>query len=300
MKLKKLMVMAMAALTILGTAAAPAAVMADATEADKTYISLGADLTGEQKSTVLGLLGVTEADLASYKVGTVTNAEEHAAFDNYLDKSVTGSKALSCAKVVQKEDGYGIQVQTQNIDYCTTAMYQNALATAGMKNADVVVAGPIKLSGTAALHGVTKAYSELTGEALNAESIDAAAEELVITSDVGDVTGDQEKAAQLIASVKEAVAGGSLNADEIEGVIDEAADQLDIDLNDSQRDQISKLMEKIDGLDLDINSLKEQASSIYDKLDSKGIDLGVSKEQAMSWFAKLLAWLKRVFGGFLK
>lgn len=295
MKIKRIIATTLATLIVGGTAIAPINVLADAVEADRTYVSLGADLTGEQRSTVLGLLDVTEEDLQNVKVGTVTNAEEHQAFDSYLDKSVTGTKALSCAKVVQREEGYGLQVKTQNIDYCTTAMYQNAMATAGMKDADVIVAGPIKLSGTAALLGVTKAYSELTGEPLKAESIDAAAQEIVITSEVGEVAGDQEKAAELIASVKEAVAEGSIDADKVEETIDKAAEQIGIEVTDDQKDRIGELMGKIDGLNLDVNSLKQQVSGLYDQIKSKGIDLGISKEEAMNWFQKLIAWIKSLF-----
>lgn len=41
------------------------------------YISLGADLTEEEKSKVLELFGVDEKDLENYKVVYVTNKEEH-------------------------------------------------------------------------------------------------------------------------------------------------------------------------------------------------------------------------------
>ena len=66
--------------------------------------------------------------------------------------------------VEQKDDGNGVNVTTQNISYCTSGMYRNALITAGIKNADVKVAGPFKISGTAALVGVMKAYEEMTGK----------------------------------------------------------------------------------------------------------------------------------------
>ena len=73
-----------------------------------------------------------------------------------------GTRALSSVTVEQKDDGNGVNVTTQNISYCTSGMYRNALITAGIKNADVKVAGPFKISGTAALVGVMKAYEEVT------------------------------------------------------------------------------------------------------------------------------------------
>ena len=48
-------------------------------------------------------------------------------------------------------------------------MYENALATAGIENADIKVAGPFNISGTAALVGAIKAYENMTGEEVNEE-----------------------------------------------------------------------------------------------------------------------------------
>ena len=61
-----------------------------------------------------------------------------------MDASVIGSRALSSVVVEKKEAGTGIKVKTQNITYCTTGMYQNALATAGLENAEIRVAGPFQ------------------------------------------------------------------------------------------------------------------------------------------------------------
>jgi uncharacterized protein YpuA (DUF1002 family) len=256
----------------------------------KTCVSLGADLTSQQRATVLSLLGITEEDLSKDTVITVTNAEEHEAFDSYIDKSITGTRALSCALLTEKGDGNGIQVTTKNITYCTTEMYQNALATAGVKNADVVVAGPVQLSGTAALLGVTKAYSKMSGTSLKAENVDAAAQELVVTSDLGKETGDTAKSAELIATVKDQVADGNLSDDDIMKAIDKASDELGLNLTDEQKQRILELMKKLDTLNLDTSTLKEQAGQVYDALKEKGIDLGVSKDQAMNIFEKIANW----------
>jgi uncharacterized protein YpuA (DUF1002 family) len=258
----------------------------------KTFVSLGADLSASQKQTVLKLLNLDPSELNSSKVLTITNREEHQAYDNYLPKKAIGAKALSSSKVTSMEDGYGIQVETHNISYVTTEMYQNALATAGMKNAKVVVAAPTNISGTAALLGVTKAYSELTGKSLKADAVDAAAEEIVVTGKLGDKTGDKEKAAQLIASVKEQVASGDLDEDQVDDIITKAAKQLNMKLTPDEKSDISKLMSKIDGLNLSVNDLKKQAGNIYDKLQQKGIDLHITKEKAMSWLDRFLNWAK--------
>ena len=50
---------------------------AGAASGDKPILALGADLSAEQRTTVLGSLGVSEAGLANYDVIYVTNEEEH-------------------------------------------------------------------------------------------------------------------------------------------------------------------------------------------------------------------------------
>ena len=194
---------ALCAVTV--TAMGPGVLTARADTNGTPYISLGADLDAAQKASVLELLGVTEADLENYTVVTVTNEEEYEYLGEYLDAEVIGDQAVSSALVTGREEGHGIQVTTKNVTYCTVGMYQNALATAGLKNADVVVAGPVKVTGTAALIGVMKAYEEMTGTPVEAVKIDAATDELITTGELGDSLGDTEQAENLMAAVKEAV-----------------------------------------------------------------------------------------------
>ena len=101
-------------------------------DASKSIIALGADLSAEQRATVLSLMDVTEADLANYQVVTITNDMEHQYLDAYMDASVIGSKSLSSVKITPAESGHGVLVTTKNINYCTTGMYRNALLTAGV------------------------------------------------------------------------------------------------------------------------------------------------------------------------
>lgn len=274
-----------------GMLAVTAAVPVMAAE-QKYCVALGADLKAEERETVLKLLNVTEDEVAASSV-TVTNEEEHKYLDDYLSQSVIGSRALSSVYVREAGEGYGIQVTTHNIGYCTTGMYQNALATAGMKDATVVVAGPFELSGTAALIGAVKAYSEISGEPLKAEAVEAATEELVTTGEVAEDIGSADAEA-LVGAVKDAiVAEGITDEEGINQAIDEAADELDISLSDEDRQKINDLMQKIGDLDLDVDQLKSQAKQLYDKLGD--LNINVSKEEVQGFFAKLLAWIKQLF-----
>ena len=216
-------------------------------------------------------------------VVTVTNQDEHNYLDAYMDASVIGSRALSSVVVEKKEAGTGIKVKTQNITYCTTGMYQNALATAGLENAEIRVAGPFQISGTAALVGAMKAYGAMTGETIAPENAEAATEELVTTSELGETLQDQSKAEELIGVVKDVIVSEDITEPEkIEAVIDEAAQKLEIELAEEDKAKISSLMEKIGDLDLDVDALKEQAQDLYEKLE--GLDLNISQEQVDGFF----------------
>lgn len=282
-KIAKILVVVMV-LSILGVVPAYA-------DAKQPYIALGADLKPEERAKVLELLGVAEEDLGKYEVDTVTNAEEHEYLASYLSPDIIGSRSLSSVKVEEKGDGSGIKVTTKNISYCTTGMYQNSLVTAGVKDADVVVAAPFNISGTAALVGTIKAYGTMTGEIIKPENVDAATNELVVTSELGDSIGDKDKAEQLIGAVKDVIVGQSItDPADIDKTITDTADQLNITLSEDEKRQIAALMSKIATLDLDTEALKEQVSGLYDKLKDLGLDLSADGEQVEGFFANLGQW----------
>ena len=292
-------------LVALGMVLMPVSVSkADAVEGDEEpYISLGADLTKEQKNTVLSLLDVTEEELADYEVIQVTNEDEHDYLDEYLSDSVIGTKALSSVRIEKAEEGKGISVVTKNITYCTSGMYTNALITAGITDAEVTVAGPFNLSGTAALVGAMKAYSTMTGEELKKENADAATNELVLTGELGQELG-AEKAEELVALVKQRVLDGDVETvEEVKEIIQESAGELDVKLTAEQEQKLAELLEKIKNLDLDVDKLKQQAEDVYNRLKDLDIDLDQAKgffEKIIQFFTeiaeKIANWLAGLFG----
>lgn len=259
----------------------PAEVPADAAddnvvikEEDKPYLALGADLSEDQRNTVLSLMGIDPSQLGNYDVVNVTNAEEHSYLGAYIDASKIGSKSWSSVVIIKKDKGNGINISTRNISYCTVGMYKNALVTAGIQDADIIVAAPQNISGTAALVGVFKAYEKMTGETLPDNSVDTALNELVLTGElVGGTGADSEQVEGLVAYLKQKVAENGLNDPEsIREVIEDASQQFDITLTEEQKQQLIDLLMKISELDLDVDQLLTQAQSIYDKI--KDMDIG--------------------------
>lgn len=261
---------------------------------DQTIVTLGADLDDSQRATVLKLLGLTEDDLEDCIVLKITNEDEHHYLDDYLSADVIGKRALSSIRLDKADEGNGITVTTNNINYCTESMYVNALATAGLEDANVIVAGPFNISGTAALVGTIKAYEELTGEDVSEDVIDAATDELVTTGELSTSLGDSELATQFIGFVKNEVVAKDLSSEkDIRGVVEDTAKEMNINLTDEQIDQIVSTMTKISKLDIDVDSLKKQAQGLYDKL--KDLDINFDSEKAQGFFDKVVNFFSTIW-----
>ena len=282
---KKMLAISLAAVTVAGTAAVPQTVYATEvteqgddvviTEKDKPYLALGADLTADQQHKVLSYMGIDVADFDQYDVVYVNNEEEHKYLDAYIPSKQIGTKSLSSVLISLTDKGSGVKVSTYNINYCTAGMYKNALATAGIEDANVIVAGPFALSGTAALVGTFEAYEEMTGESLDESVVDAAMDE------------------------KGKIASGDLDTPEkIQAAIEEAAKEHNLNLSDADKEKIANLLDKLKGLDLNWDSIANQASEWADKLQDSISSGGLqSIGQAISdFFAKIIEAIKSLFG----
>ncbi len=231
---------------------------------ENVVVTLGNDLTEEQKKQMLEFFGVDENARIIY----VTNQEEKDYFGDYIDASLIGNKALSSAYVEKLPKGSGITVEkTDNIFWVTENMYRNACITAGIEDAKIVVACPVRVSGTAALTGIVKAFEDVTGEDISEEEKKVASEEIVTTAELGETIG-KEKAQELINNVKIYIIDKNIkDKASIEKVVKEIAKDLSVELNQEQIDQIASLMQKISKLDLDIDKIKSQLQDISDKID---------------------------------
>ncbi len=243
------------------------------TVSSKPYLALGADLSQEQLATVITLMGLAGTDLSQYNVVYVTNAEEHQYLDSYIDPSLIGTKSLSSVLVKPAESGHGISVTAQNINYCTEGMYRNALLTAGIENADIVVTGPFPISGTAALIGAMKAYADMTNTKVDEKALDTSLNELVTTGQLEETLQnvDKEEVESMIAFVKAEIAGKDLKTrEEIDAAVREAVkDYGSVELSEDEIRQIVELMVKIKELGLDYSTLLNQASDLYEKFGDK-------------------------------
>ena len=269
---------------------------------EKPILALGSDLSAEQRATVLGLLGINEADLANYEVIYVTNQEEHQYLDAYMSSSVIGTKALSSVLIRPADEGAGLNVSTYNISYCTIDMYTNALLTAGLEDADVYVAAPSNISGTSALIGAVKGYADMTGSSVNEQALETAVNELVVTGEIGDILGDSETASDMIAYIKQQIVEQGVDSKEdIETIIRNAMKEFGISLSDEDVAKLVDLMDKISKLDIDVDALAQQASQLYEKLKGMGLDLdSIDTEQVGNFITRFFDRIVDLISGLLE
>ena len=278
---------------------------------DKPYLALGKDLSATQLATVLNLMGLAGTDLSGYNVVYVTNEEEHQYLESYIESSVIGTKSLSSVLVRPTESGKGINVTTKNINYCTEGMYKNALLTAGVTDADIMVVAPTEISGTAALIGALKAYAEMTDTTVNEKALDTSLNELVTTGELEEAIegATDEQVEDLIAFIKAELNGKKLDTrEDIEAAVREAIKDYggNIELSEEEIQKIVDIMKKIKDLGLDYGTLLDEAAKLYKdgKLNSENLEdvLAQNKTAVVgavvkSFFTGLVSNIKDFFSG---
>lgn len=261
------------------------------------YLVLGKDLTSSEKATVLNLLGVTNT--SDYNVSYVSHSDETKYLGSYISASEIGSRALSSVVMEKQSTNAGISVTTKNITYCSAEMYQNALITAGVKDVKLIVAGPFKISGTAALVAATKSYEIMTGTTLNSTAVDTANNEISVTSDTAKEVGTSD-AAKLVATLKQKVAamGDDYTRSSGEDALKELENTMNIQLSDDTEDEILDLMDKMKNVNLDENEIKTQAKDIYESIKGYASQISANSSFLSSMGQKVKDFLSSIIDFF--
>ena len=246
---------------LIGLPAVPAS--ADA-EMRRTVI--GADLDDTQIATVYRSFGVERGTVPELRL---TNAEERAALAGTLDDAVIGTRAISCVYFELLPEGSGLLVRTENISFCTAEMYRNALRTAGINDAKLIVAAPFSVSGTAAMAGVYKAYEDMTGESLNSDAKTAGNQELTVTGELADELGSDDSAQSIIGELKAMLSEtADMTDDEVRETIRRIADEHNVRLTETQVQQLLDLCRALEKLNPDrISQSAEDAKNTLQKME---------------------------------
>ncbi len=268
---------------------APLQVSADAIEGE-TVVTLGKDLTGTQRDQILSEMGV-DPNANTVKIIDVTNQEEHQYLGNYLSKDVIGQRAISSAKITLASSNKGISVKTNNITTITPSMYANAAITAGIKDADIYVTAPFKVSGTAGLTGIIKAFETATGEKIDENKKQVANEEIVRTQDLSKQMGDPNKAVQFINEVKKQVSEEKPQSpEEFRDIIINVSNDFNINLNEQTINEMTQYAQNFSELGIDWDQISQQFDNL--RGDIKNI---LDSEKTQGIIDTIFEWLGELF-----
>ena len=212
-------------------------VFADATK----VVTLGADLSDAQKQTMMKYFNVSAYQV---QILTVTNQDEHNHLDNIAPQEQIGSHTLSCAYVKPTQSG-GIKVRTANLNWVTGNMIATSLSTSGVKNCEVIAACPMEVSGTGALTGIQMAYEKASGEKLDATKTKLANQEIVTTGELADKVGKDQATTVVNQSKMDVIQNDVQNADEIQNIVINVANQNNISVSQDDIDKIVSLLQQI-------------------------------------------------------
>lgn len=240
----------------------------------KNIVTLGADLTDDEKNLILSYFGVTRDQV---KVIEVTNEQEHVYLDGIATPQEIGSKTYSCCYIEPTESG-GIHIKTVNLDWATCNMIRNALITSGINNCNIIAASPRHVSGTGSMAGIFAAYDEIAGSNLDTEKVSLASEELVTTLDVANEIG-QDNASELVENIKEQVIAGEVEATEgdILDAINKYIDEHNIKLTEERKLKIAQIILKIAGHEYDIEEIRKSYNDIKEDLTNIKEDVETTK-----------------------
>ena len=262
-------------------------------------VTLGANLNEQQRATILKYFGVNENEVVILEVN---NQEERKYLEGVATEAQLGKKTYSCAYVEPTKAGSGINVKTANLTWLTSSMVASTLSTAGLTDADVVVASTFPVSGTGALTGIMKAFEDSTGKPLEEEKKELASEELIITGDLGEDIG-ADKATGIVNDIKtEIIKNNTSDTIQIADTINNITNNYNVTLTPEQQKQLEDLMAKIAKQDYDYNQMKDTLNGIKETVNEKLDELGEGVNQGFfdsikNWFSGIGDWFAGLFGG---
>jgi len=232
---------------------------------------------GSLKSVSAADLGAITVKEAIKRAGIAPELVEEVVYGNVLQAGL----GQNVARQVSIKAGLPVETTAVTINIvCGSGLKTVAMAAQAIKagDADIIVAGPKPISGTAALVGIFEAYEAMTGEAVQDNVVDAALNELVVTGELeASIQGltDQE-VEEFIAYIKSLIAEKGLTDEKsINEAIDEACDKYGVTLSDDERQKIVDLLLKITSLGIDLSGLVDYAASLYNSFKNGGSSSGI-------------------------
>ena len=205
---------------------------------------------------------------------------------NYLNEGAADTSVMISSVLVQKKNsGTGVEVlikTPENITEITEEQYTNAAITAGVSDAQILVASVSRVTGESALTGIYKAF-DVNGEGLEQDRMEVAQEELETTNAIAQENQDQEgfetdRLNQAIIEIKQELAdlkdqvGNLATREDIERIINDALanNQLEDYVTQEQFQRLLDLFEKYQSTSaIDSAQVKEQLKDLSEEVKNR-------------------------------
>ena len=236
-------------------------------------VTLGADLSDDQKQAILRYFGVAGQNLQTL---TITNQDERNHLGSYVPLEQIGSHTYSCAYVNPTNSG-GIQVKTANLSWVTSNMIATTLSTSGVVNCEVLAASPFEVSGTGALTGILMAYESAVGTQLDETKKEIATQEMITTTTIANSIGQQLATEIVNDSKMQVIQENDVTQNDIDIIINNVAEEKNISLTDEDRNLLNNLLDEISQQDYDYDDMKTTLERVEQNVDSTSADLNAAE-----------------------
>ena len=274
--MKRMLSLLLSALLLLSVL--PGAAAAGDVPTEQAVVVVGADLMEDQVEQIYTMFGLTRGTLPEL---TVTNAEERAELRGLMDEAVIAMRSLTCVYMQKLEKGAGLNVTTYNISSCSATMFLNAMLTAGIDDANVLIGAPYPVGGTEALTGIYKAYEALTGVPLDATARELGTRELTMTGDLGSAIG-REDSSGIIGDLKQILNETAKMTDQqLRRRIEQIAGEHNVKLTERQIQQLITLCRSLEKLGVSsFPTSREELQDTWEKVTE-------TKDKVVGFFQSL-------------
>ncbi len=251
-------------------------------DAEMRRTVIGADLTDEQIEAAYESFGMERGTVPELRL---SNAEEHAALDGFVDSGIIGTRSISCVYLELLPQGSGLKITTENISWFTPEMYAAALETSGITDAKIAVTAPFSVSGTSALAGIYKAYEDMTGQTMDAYTKDVGTQEMTVIGSLAEEIGE-ENSTSIISDIKKAMEQDvGMNDGELLRKIQEIAGRYGVSLSERQLQQLLNLARSLKNMNP--GTLTETVDDVRETMDDvrETVDkVTEAKDKAVGFF----------------
>lgn len=246
-------------------------------------ITIGESNDEAQRQELLGYFGATGDD----KVEIVGVEETQKAMAKVIPgfnlTTAFSSTALTC-----RDLGEGIDVTAINITRITPAMYAMALVTAGVGDAELIVASPANApaEGMTALAGIFQSWQSNPCASSNTTKArqGIALRQLALAIDLGNVIlTDTAFAGDFVINVQQKVViDGATSAEDIAGIVAEQEGAYGFTVPEAQREALITLMVDLQELEIDWSTFSDGWTISFDagKIVMRGEGVAIANAQA--------------------